>query len=26
MNYIIGTITGLVSAVTLVNVINHYWN
>jgi threonine/homoserine/homoserine lactone efflux protein len=26
MNYIIGTITGLVSAVTLINVINHYWN
>lgn len=26
MNYIIGTITGIVSAITLINIINHYLN
>jgi len=26
MNYLIGSITGLVSIITLANIINHYWN
>ena len=26
MNYIIGSITGLVSVLTLINIINHYWD